>query len=133
MSSTIKTIVILALLAGVIVAASYSIVKRAKPKEEGMGYTAVLMCANPDCKKVFEGRVIAAQPPPFKCKYCLKMTAYRAVRCANCGTVFPNVVREDPTRPESEELKVRCPECGYDRFNLIQTLKEAETPTPKTE
>lgn len=133
MGSTFKTIGILVVLVGIIAAASYSLVKRTKPEEEKMGYPAILMCASPDCKKIFEGRRIVGQSPPFKCKYCQKMTAYRAVRCLNCDTIFPFVFREDPTKPESEELEVRCPECGYNKSDLVQSMDELKEAAPKEE
>jgi DNA-directed RNA polymerase subunit RPC12/RpoP len=137
MNSGLKTLVILVLLIGVIAAASYLAVKRSKPKEEGMGYTAVLMCSDPQCGKQFEGRIIAGQAPPFVCKYCGKKTAYRAVRCLNCGAVFPYIVHEDPTRPESEEVVTQeCPECGNRSFEIVPTkaeLKEAEKKKKKEE
>jgi len=127
MNSTVKTVVILVFLVAVIAVASYYAVKRSKPEEEGMGYRAVLMCANPNCLKQFEGRIIAGKPPPFLCKYCGKKTAYRAMRCLNCDAIFAHVVREDPTRPESEEeVTQECPECGSRYFKIVPTKAERE-------
>ncbi len=125
MNSSVKTVVILLLLVAVIAVASYYAVKGGKPEEEGMGYRAVLMCADPQCGKQFEARIIAGKPPPFVCKYCGKKTAYRAMRCPNCDAVFPHIVREDPTRPESEEeITQECPECGYRYFEIVPTKAE---------
>lgn len=127
MNSTAKTIIILVVLVGVIAAFSYLAVKRSKPDEEELGYTAVLMCANPDCQKQYEGRVVAGTPPPFVCKYCGKKTAYRAMRCLDCDSVFPLIVQEDPTKPESEEIRTQeCPECGSTYFEIVPTRAEQE-------
>lgn len=127
MNSTAKTIITLVLLVGVIAAASYFAVKRSKPDEEKLGYTAVLMCSNPECGKAYEGRIVAGTPPPFVCKYCGKKTAYRAMRCVDCGTIFPLIVQEDPTKPESEEIRTQeCPECGSIDFEIVPTKAEQE-------
>ena len=127
MNSTVKTVVILVFLVAVIAVASYYAVKRSKPEEEGMGYRAVLMCAHPNCQKQFEGRIIAGHPPPFVCKYCNKKTAYRAMKCPDCDAIFPQIIREDPTRPESEELVTQeCPECGSPRFEIVPTKADLE-------
>ena len=134
MGSLAKTIVTIVLLVGVIAAATYFAVKKSKPAEEGLGYEAVLICSAPGCGKVFEDRVIAGKPPPFRCKRCGKMTAYRAVKCSDCGKTFPLVVREDPTRPESEEIRTEeCPNCGSRSFGLIQTKEDAEKAKPREE
>lgn len=137
MDSSAKTVVILVLLVGVIAAASYFAVRRSKPDEEKLGYTAVLMCANPDCKRQYEGRIVAGTPPPFVCKYCGKKTAYRAMKCLDCSAIFPLVVQEDPTKPESEEIRTQeCPECGSRYFEIVPTKaeqKEAEKEPRATE
>jgi DNA-directed RNA polymerase subunit RPC12/RpoP len=137
MSSTLKSILVIALLVAVITVASYHAIKalkRRSPEEEGMGYTAVLMCRDPECQKVFEGRIIAGQPPPYPCKYCGKMTAYRAVQCQRCGKIFPNIVPSDPTRPGVEELRTReCPYCGSTRFDLVDSMDQVRKSLPGTE
>ncbi len=127
MGSTVKTIVLLVVLVGVIGVATYFAVERTKPDEEGLGYSTVLMCTNPACAKIFQGRIIAGQPPPFRCRYCGKMTAYRAVKCLDCEKVFALIVREDPSRPESEEIRTEeCPECRSSDFQLVQSMDEVK-------
>jgi hypothetical protein len=127
MGSLLKSILVLAVLLGIIGLASYYAVTRSKSDdEEGRGYTAILMCTNPACKtKPFPQRIVAGRRPPYKCKYCGKKTAYRAVRCDNCGEVFPYVVREVATEHGLEEVAIsECPECRYDRFTLIRSMAE---------
>ncbi len=127
MGSTLKAIVVLVLLLGIIGVASYYAVTRSKPDEEkGRGYTAVLMCTNPACKKEpFPQRIIAGRRPPYKCKYCGKKTAYRAVRCDNCGAIFPYIVQQVTTEYGPEEVGTsECPECRYDRFTLIRSMAD---------
>lgn len=122
-----KTIVLLVLLVAIIAVASYFAVKRSKPAEEGLGYSAVMMCASPDCQKIFQGRVIVDRPPPYRCKHCGRKTAYRAVKCSNCGEIFPFVVQEDPSKPESEELVTEeCPECYSRDFDLVENMDEVK-------
>ncbi len=132
MGSTLKSIVLIIILLGAIGVASYFTVKRTKPDEEQLGYTAILMCTNPRCKKVFEGKIIAGRPPPFRCKYCGKMSAYRAVRCQNCGEIFAKIEGGDQTSPDYEEGALECPECGYDKFDLVESMEEVRQSTSRT-
>lgn len=130
MGSPSKSILTMIILLGVTVVAAYFAVTRSKPEpEEGRGYTAILMCSNPKCQKVFPQKVIAGQPGPYKCKYCGKKTAYRAVRCDNCGQIFPYNVQEVPTEfgPEPEQTgTTECPACGHDRFTRILSMEEVK-------
>jgi len=128
MGSALKSILVMVILLGIIGVASYFAVTRSKPEpEEGRGYTTVLMCSDPTCQKIFSQRVIAGQPGPFKCKQCGKKTAYQAVRCDNCGEIFPYNVREVSTESGPKQIgTTECPECGYDRFTRIQSMEEAK-------
>jgi len=131
----VKGLVIIVLLLGVIGVASYFATTRSKPDEEGMGYTAILTCTNPACrKKPFPQRIIAGERPPYKCKHCEKKTAYRTVRCDNCDAIFPDIIRQVVTRLGTEEDRSsECPECEYDRSTLIRSMKEVKEPPPKEE
>jgi hypothetical protein len=135
MSSTLKSILVIVILLGIVAVASYFGASRSKPEpEEGRGYTAVLMCSDPECQKVFPQRVIAGQPGPYKCKHCGKKTAYRAVQCDKCGQIFPYDVREVSTEFGREQTgTTECPKCGYDRFTRIQSMKEVKESVPERE
>lgn len=128
MGSTLKSILVLVILLGIIGVASYFAVTRSRPEpEEGRGYTAILMCSNRACQKVFPHRVIAGQPGPYRCKQCGRKTAYRAVRCDNCGQIFPYHVREVSTESGPEQIgTTECPGCGYDRFTRVQSMEEVK-------
>ena len=128
MGSTLKSILVTVILLGIVSVASYFAVTRSKPvPEEGRGYTAILMCGAPACQKTFPERVIAGRPGPYKCKYCGKKTAYQAVRCDNCGQIFPYNVREVSTEFGPEQVgTTECPGCGYNRFTRIQSMNEVK-------
>ena len=80
----------------------------------------VMLCVNPDCGHVFEmtteerrqimrerGRMIRrGGPPAFTCPKCGEESAYAAMKCSKCSTVFI----ADYT---SQDFPDRCPECGY--------------------
>ena len=135
MGSLLKSVVVILVLLGIIGLASYFAATRGKPDEEGIGYTAILMCTNPACKKEpFPQRITAGKKPPYTCKYCGKKTAYRAVRCDNCGEIFPFIVRQVSTDLGTQEVPIsECPECGYDRFTLIRTMAELKKPAAEEE
>jgi DNA-directed RNA polymerase subunit RPC12/RpoP len=128
MGSTLKSVLAIIILLGTIGIFSYFAVTRSKPEpEEGRGYTAILMCTNPACQKIFPQRVIAGQAGPYRCKYCGRKTAYRAVRCDNCGHIFPYNVQEVSTEFGPQQIgTTECPECGYDRFTRVQSMEEVK-------
>ncbi|NQT81533.1 hypothetical protein HQ563_00800 [bacterium] len=123
---SLKGILVTLVLLGIIALGSYYAATRSKPSEEGQGYTAILMCTNPACKKKpFPQKIIAGKQPPHTCKHCGKKTAYRAVRCDNCGEIFPYVVEQVSTEFGRQEVPINeCPECAYDRFTLIRSMAE---------
>ena len=133
MGSTSKSVLTMIILLGIIGVAIHLAVTRSKPEpEEGRGYTAILMCSNPACQKIFPQRVIAGQPGPYKCKHCGRKTAYRAVRCDSCGQIFAYNVQEVPTGSEPERTgTTECPACGYDGFTQIRSMEEAKKPAPE--
>ncbi len=130
MGSASKSVLTMIILLGVTVVAAYFALTRSKPEpEEGRGYTAILMCSNPECQKVFPQRVIAGQPGPYKCKHCGRKTAYRAVRCDSCGQIFAYNVQELPTESGTEQTgTTECPVCGHDKFTRIQNMEEVKKP-----
>lgn len=127
MASATKSVVTIVILLGVTSAGTYFAVTRTKPDpEEERGYAAVLMCSNPECEKVFSQTIVAGQPAPYPCKYCGKKTAYRAVRCDNCGHIFAYNVQEVQTEFGVEQTgTTECPECGYEFFTRIKTMDDA--------
>lgn len=128
MASVSKSIVTIVILLGVTSAATYFAVTRTKPDpEEERGYTAVLMCSNPECEKVFSQTIVAGQPAPYPCKYCGKKMAYPAVRCENCGRVFAYHVEEIFTDFGIEQTgTTECPDCGYEFFTRIKSMEEVK-------
>ncbi len=126
MGSNLKGIVIVLALGGVIALASYHAAKHSKKEEKGPGYTAILMCSDEACGKVFPQRITAGQPPPYVCKRCGKKTAFRAVKCRECGHVFPYIVQEVMTEegpPERIETS-ECPQCRSVDFVLVRSMDE---------
>ena len=77
-----------------------------------------IKCNNPDCgaeyqmgkKSYFEAIEKNFDPdaetaPPLKCEKCGKLSAYRALKCPYCGTVFIRGIMGQNDLPD------RCPKC----------------------
>lgn len=82
--------------------------------------TVWMMCANPDCGAQYEldkkeyveamrgqdQAMMMMTVPALTCKECGQQTAYQAVKCEKCETVFfRNSVPND--------YSDRCPQCGF--------------------
>ena len=79
----------------------------------------LMLCVNPDCGNIFEmtmeerrqamrerGRMrMRGGPPAFTCPKCGEESAYAAIRCPKCSTVF--------IQDYTSDFPDRCPECGY--------------------
>jgi len=88
---------------------------------EFQGQTVWLKCANESCGQAFEmdkaeyykknNEYMAENPtamiaPSFKCPECGEQTAYKAVKCNNCGHIFFPVQK-------GGDFADRCPKCEY--------------------
>lgn len=84
------------------------------------GKTTLLKCNTPDCGAVFEismkdyydgiqEKVMGASVPGLTCKKCGKDTAYMAVKCDKCGTVFFYA------SGSAADYADRCPKCSFSK------------------
>jgi len=95
----------LLLIAGV--AALFFSVKSTKRPTE-FYYTPTLICTNFDCQHLFKKKLSTRNVyPHLSCPLCKQQTAYRAVRCRNCGEVFPLIQQQD----ENPTIGLICPNC----------------------
>ncbi len=72
-------------------------------------------CANPHPDNLFRREMVTKNPfPRVECPFCRQKTAYRAVQCRNCKTVFPLIQegKENPT------IDLTCPQCGGRDINF---------------
>jgi len=92
----------------------------------------VMLCVNPDCGHIFEltrdemrlqmrekGRMMMGRggPPVFTCPQCGEESAYQAIRCPKCSTVF---IADYGT----DDFADRCPECGYSAIEEKRKQKD---------
>jgi len=80
-----------------------------------------LYCAA--CDEVYKVKRGLDEEPPLVCKRCGETAAWIAMRCRDCGKVFPfappvdeegNVIRRNPV----------CPKCGGARYSRYDPKKE---------
>jgi hypothetical protein len=102
----------LVLFAGAVAAVVHSVNKTKKPKV--FHKTVTMICDNPDCTnpqrdRLFRKKLVTNDPfPKITCPFCKQETAYRAVQCRNCETIFP-LIQEGNENPT---VDLRCPECN---------------------
>lgn len=85
------------------------------------GRTTWVKCRNPNCKAVYQMNLKdcldyiikhkepgSRTTPALICKECGEPSAYRAIKCEECGFVF-----ELGSTPR--DFEDRCPKCGYSK------------------
>ena len=92
----------------------------------------VMLCVNPDCGHIFEltreemqiqmrdkGPMMMGRggATAFTCPQCGKESAYQAIRCPKCNTVFT-------ADYGSDDFTDRCPECGYSAIEEKRQQKD---------
>ena len=125
---TIIVVVCLALAAG-ITARNFVGSSSGRTKSDG---TFSMLCVNPECGHIFEltreerqqqmrekgrARMMRGGPRAFTCPECGEDSAYQAIRCPKCDTVFISDY-------QSGDFTDRCPECGY---SAIEEKRKAKT------
>ncbi len=103
----------------IIVALSF-IIKQAMPKK--YYYTADLKCES--CGAVFQQKIASGTTFPIKCPKCGKKTAYRAVKCLDCGTIFTIHPPKPGEMPSPEMEMPKCPKCGSTNIGPVFEAKK---------
>jgi ribosomal protein L40E len=84
-----------------------------RPKEFYQTWT--MICTNADCEKTFRQKHLTSDVfPQMTCPNCKQNTAFRAVQCRRCGTIFP--LRSDLKKDPS--IGLQCPNCRSPELNL---------------
>jgi hypothetical protein len=90
------------------------------PTGDDGGTTIDILCTK--CRARYRASVEGK--PPWRCARCGEQTAFRALKCANCGTVFAHELPKlDPSdsgekgpagrgKTLAERLRPTCPSCG---------------------
>ena len=102
----------------ILVALSF-IVKQAIPKK--YYYTADLKCES--CGEVFQQKIASGTTFPVKCPKCRKKTAYRAIKCLDCGEIFTIHPTRPGEMPHPEMEMPKCPKCGSMNLGQVFELK----------
>jgi len=114
-----KLIVTVLLFAVAIFALVLRIKSTSQQKEFFQSWT--MICAN--CDKTFREKVVTSNVfPHITCPNCKQKTAFRAVQCRRCGTIFPlrSDLKKDPT------IDLQCPNCSSPELNLDSTSVPVE-------
>ncbi len=115
----------LVLAAVVFVAAVSAFILRVKQTSRPKDFqkTSAMICTNPECGEIFQLKLKTSDVYPKKrCPYCKMHTAFRAVQCRACLTVFGL----DPDRKPDPTLNLRCPNCGSQEINFDSSTLELE-------
>jgi predicted nucleic acid-binding Zn-ribbon protein len=96
----------------------FSVKKMQKPKEFREKVTMICTndsCTNPHPDRLMRQELVTNNPfPKVQCRFCKQLTAYRAVQCRNCRTIFP-LIQEGNKNPT---IDLVCPECGSKDINF---------------
>lgn len=130
MAEGTKNTVVMVVLVLVIGLALAFVVKSAMPKK--YSYTADLKCEL--CDAVYRDKVYSGQRPPYECTECGKESAYRALRCQDCGEIFvqkpveypEGMSEEDRLKQEMEMMEPKCPECNSSNLGSVTPRVIAE-------
>ncbi len=72
-------------------------------------------CPNPQPEGLFRKKLRTTDVyPHITCPFCKQKTAYRAVQCRTCGTIFALI----PEGKKNPTIDLVCPECGSRDINL---------------
>lgn len=116
MSKVIKAVAALALIVGCVVWLLSYYSSRPEPGEP-VAMRFPLACSA--CGKAYIG-MLGKQPA--KCHYCSQTAVWRAVKCRDCGTVYP-FIRED-----DGAVKAACTKCK--KTNFTEGIAPDELPEP---
>ncbi len=103
----------------IVVASLFWIAARLKGKGGTSPHKEVytLQCAA--CGETYRTKMALADKPPWVCEKCGERAAYFAMKCQDCGKIFPFALPTDENGNPIQQNPV-CPNCGsynYSRYN----------------
>ena len=110
----------------IILVALFFIIKQAMPKK--YYYTTDFKCES--CGEVFQKKIAGGTTFPIKCPKCGERTAYRAMKCLECGEVF--TIKPVPIAPGAPEEMMppemmeipKCSKCGSMNLGPVSEPKK---------
>lgn len=114
-----KTNPYIAVVLVVLLAVAIWLMVRSLIPQRQVEYQQVVMCTHPDCGYIFWITTDPTTQPPYECDKCHLKTAYLALRCVECGEIFPQ------TGTAADE-ELHCPKCQSRKVRRLDDVPNEE-------
>ena len=82
-------------------------------------YSEIVICTNKNCGHIFKVTFKKGKTQPFLCPKCGEKKAYLAIKCYECGEIFPSMIPNP-----KEGLECPNPHCGSKNVHPLREIPE---------